>query len=89
MWCTIADARYTRYVPNFVCLDMFILSRSVGEKPKFCRFWTPVFTDVANWQQSVKVDHGYTTTNLPLSNGIKIVFFSTPTDSWRNRTHKL
>ena len=28
---------------------------------------------VANWQQSEKVDHGCTTTDLPLSNGIKIV----------------
>jgi len=28
---------------------------------------------VANWQQSEKLEHGYTTTNLPLSNGIKIV----------------
>ena len=27
----------------------------------------------ANWQQSDKVEHGCTTTNLPLSNGIKIV----------------
>ena len=31
------------------------------------------FSDVDNWQQSEKVEHGYTTTNLPLSNGIKIV----------------
>ena len=29
---------------------------------------------VTNWQQSEKAEHGGTTTNLPLSNGIKIVF---------------
>ena len=31
------------------------------------------FSVVANWQQSDKVEHGCTITNLPLSNGIKIV----------------
>jgi len=36
-------------------------------------FWTSAFSDVANWQHSEKVEHGCTTTNLPLSNGIKIV----------------
>jgi len=35
--------------------------------------WTATFSGVANWQQSEKVEHGYTTTNLPLSNRIKIV----------------
>jgi len=49
------------------------VSFSGGEKPKFCRFFTSAFTGVANWQQSEKVEHGCTTTNLPLSNGIKIV----------------
>ena len=32
-----------------------------------------VTKNVANWQQSDKVEHGCTTTNLPLSNGVKIV----------------
>ena len=41
--------------------------------PIFAVFWTLAFSGVANWQQSEKVEHGYTTTNLPLSNGIKIV----------------
>ena len=55
-------------------LDRFILSPSVGEKPQFLRvFWTSAFSGVANWQQSEKLEHGCTTTNLPLSNGIKIV----------------
>ena len=34
---------------------------------------TSAFSGVANWQQSEKVQYGCTTTNLPLSNGIKIV----------------
>ena len=40
--------------------------------PYFGIFWTSAFSDVANWQQSEKVEHRCTTTNLPLSNGIKI-----------------
>jgi len=47
---------------------------TVGEKtPIFAVFWTSAFSGVANWQQSEKVESGYTTTNLPLSNDIKIV----------------
>ena len=55
-------------------LDRFILSPSGGKKnPIFAVFWTSAFSDVANWHQSQKLEHAYTTTNLPLSNGIKIV----------------
>jgi len=54
-------------------LDRFILSPSVGENPIFAVFWTSAFSDVVDWQQSEKVEHGCTTTNLPLSNGINIV----------------
>ena len=55
-------------------LDRFILSSSGGEKPPiFAIFWTLAFSGVTNWQQSDKVEHVCTTTNLPLSNGIKIV----------------
>jgi len=43
----------------------------------FCHFLPfldfAVFSGVANWQQSQKVERGCTRTNLPLSNGIKIV----------------
>jgi len=47
---------------------------SVGEEPQFLPFfWTSAFSVVSSWQQSDKVEHGCTTTNLPLSNGIKIV----------------
>jgi len=38
----------------------------------FAVFWTSAFSAVANWEQSEKVEHGCTTTNLPLSNGVKI-----------------
>ena len=44
----------------------------MAKTPNFCRFLTSAFSVVANWQQSEKVENG-TTTNLPLSNGIKIV----------------
>jgi len=58
-------------------LDRLILSSCGGEKsPNFAVFavvWTLAFSDVANWHQSQKVQHGCTTTNLPLSNGIKMV----------------
>jgi len=54
--------------------DLFILSPSVGEKPQFLLFfWISAFSVVANWQQSEKVEHECTTTNLPLANGMKIV----------------
>jgi len=58
-------------------LDRFILSSCGGEKPQFLPFfavfWTSAFSGVASWHQSQKVEHGCTTTNLPLSNGVKIV----------------
>ena len=73
IWYAIGDPRYT-----FTCE---ISSRSVysivlwrRKTPIFTVFWTSAFSGVANWQQSEKVEHGCTTTNLPvLSNGIKIV----------------
>jgi len=59
-------------VPNFVSIGLFC--RPLAAKtPNFCRFWTSAFSGVANWQQSEKVEHWCTTTNLPLSNGIRIV----------------
>jgi len=71
MWSAIADPRY-RLIAKF-CLERFILSPLLAKKPNFCRFWTSAFSVVANWQQSDKVEQECTTTNLPLSNGIKIV----------------
>jgi len=72
IWYPIADPRYT-----FTCE---ISSRSVysvvlwrRKTPIFAVFWSSAFNGVANCQQCEKVEHGYTTTNLPLSNGIRIV----------------
>jgi len=71
IWCAIADPRYT-----FTCE---ISSRSVysvlwrRKTLVFAVFWTSAFSGVANWQQSEKVEHVCTTTNLPLSNVIKII----------------
>jgi len=72
IWCAIADPGCTSTCE--------ISSRSVysvilwwRKTPIFAIFWTSAFSDVANWHQSQKLKHGCTITNLPLSNGIKIV----------------
>ena len=73
MRCAIADPWYT--------LTCQISSRSVysaalwwRKPPNFCVFFgNSAFCSVASWWQSEKVEHGCRTTNLPLSNGIKIV----------------
>ena len=69
---TLADPGYT--------LTCQISSRSVssvdlvGENHNFAVFWTSAFSGVTiGMQQSEKAEHGCTTTNLPVSNGIKIV----------------
>jgi len=59
-------------MPNFVWIGFFCRPLA-AKNPIFAVFWTSAFSAVANWQQSEKVEHGYTTTNLSLSNGIKIV----------------
>ena len=63
-------------MPNFVSIGLFCRP-VVAKNANFCRFLpffsTSAFSGVASWQQSEKVEHGCTTTNLPLSNGIKIV----------------
>jgi len=62
------------YVPNFVSIGLFCrLLAAKNFLPYFATFWTSAFSGVASWQQSEKVEHGCTSTNLPLSNGIKIV----------------
>jgi len=54
------------------CLDWLIPPPSGREKnPNFAVFWT--FCGVITWWRSEKAEHRYTTTNLPLSNGIKII----------------
>jgi len=59
-------------LPKLVSIGLFC--RPLAAKPPiFAVFWTSAFSGVANWQQYEKVEHGCTTINLPLSNGIKIV----------------
>jgi len=64
------------YVLNFVSVGLFcrpLAAKNHQFLPYFAIFWTSAFSGVANWQHSDKDQHGCTTTNLPLSNGIKIV----------------
>ena len=57
IWCAIAD-HGIRLCAKF-CLDRFILSNCVGEKPHFLQIcWTLAFSGVAYWQQSEKVNTG-------------------------------
>jgi len=71
------------YVPNF---SLFCCPLA-AKKPNFAIFSTSAFSGVASWQQSDKVEHGCTTTNLPYQRYQSR--FCTPTPSWRNRAHKL
>jgi len=64
------------YVPNFVSIGLFcrpLAAKTPRFLPYFAIFWTSAFSGVANCQQSDKVEHGCTTTNLPLPNGMKII----------------
>ena len=73
--CFCRPAVYA-YVPNFVSIGLFcrpLAAKNHQFLTYFAIFWTSAFSGVANWQQSDKVEHGCTTTNLPLSNGVKIV----------------
>ena len=60
-------------VPNLVSIGLFC-RRLAAKNLNFCHILDSAFSGVANRQQSEKVEHRCTTsTNLPLSNGIKIV----------------
>jgi len=72
IWCAIADPRYTLTYQIFVSIGLFCRPL-LAKTPNFCCFWTSAFSGVANWPKSEKVEHRCTTTNLPLSTGIKIV----------------
>jgi len=55
-------------------LDQFILSPSSSKKPpNFAVFWTSMFSGVTSQWQKENVEHECTSTNIPLSNSIKIV----------------
>ena len=56
-----------------VSISLFYRPLVAKKNPNFCYFWTSAFSDVSSWRQYKKVEHGCTTTNLPLSNGIKII----------------
>jgi len=72
IWCAIADPRST-FTWEISCRLVYFVVLWLQKNPIFAVFWTSAFSDVANWHQSQKVEHGCTTTKLPLSNGIKIV----------------
>ena len=54
-------------------VDRFTLSPSGAENTQFCLFWTSAFSDANSRRQPEKVEHGCTTTKLPLHISIKIV----------------
>ena len=72
MWCAIADPRST-LTCQISSESLYSVALCWRKTPIFAVFWTSAFSGVANWQQSEKVEHRCTITNLPLSNGIKIV----------------
>jgi len=72
IWCATADpwCMLTRQISS---RSVYSIALCWRKTPIFAVFWTSAFSLVANWPQSDKVEHRYTTTNLPLSKGIKIV----------------
>ena len=65
------------YLSNFVSIGLFcrpLAAKNPQFLPYFAIFWISAFSGFANWQQSDKIEHGCTTANHPLSNGINIVF---------------
>ena len=72
IWCAIADPRYT-FICEISSQSVYSAVMWLRKTPIFAVFWTSAFTGVACWWQSEKVENGSTTTNLPLSNGIRIV----------------
>ena len=75
IWCAIADPRYTSTceISSRSVYSVVLWRRKTPIFAVFAVFWTSAFSDVANWHQTQKVEHGCTTTNLHLSNSIKIV----------------
>jgi len=61
------------YVPNFISIGLFCRPVAARKTPIFAVFWTSAFSDAANCHQFQKAEHVCITTNLLLSNGIKIV----------------
>ena len=61
------------YVPIFILISL-IGRVELAEIPTFCHFWTSAFCGVDIWQSTKKVECGCTATNLPISNGIEILY---------------
>ena len=61
------------HVPNLVLIGLFCRPLGAKAPPKFTILLNLAFCGVANWRRSETVEHGCTTTNLPLSKGIKVV----------------
>jgi len=59
-------------MPNLFSISLFC-GPLEAKNPTFCHFWTSAFCGVTSWRQSEQVEHGCTTTNIPLSDGIKTV----------------
>jgi len=72
IWCAIADAQCT-FTCQHSSRSVYSLTLWRRKNPIFAFFWNSAFSDVDNIQQSEKVEHGCTTTNFPLSNGIKTI----------------
>ena len=72
IWCAIADPWLT-LVCQISTRSVYSIALWRRKTPTFAVCYTSAFSGVANWQQSEKVEQGCTTTNLPLSNVIKIV----------------
>jgi len=72
IWCAIADPRptFTREISSRSVSSLVLWRRKT---PIYAVFWTSAFSAVASWHQSQKVEHGCTTTNLPLYDDSKIV----------------
>ena len=72
IWCAIADP-WSTHMCQISSRSVYSVALCWRKTPMFALFWTSAFSGVTNKQQSEKVEHRCTTTNLPLSNGIKIV----------------
>ena len=72
IWYAIADSQY-RIMYQISSRSVYCVALWRRKTPLFAIFSTSVFSGVASCQQSEKVEHGCTTTNLRLSSGIKIV----------------
>ena len=78
IWCAIADPRSTLSC-QISSRSLYSVARWRRKTPNFCQFLRffglrhLLLSPIGNSLTKFKVEHGCTTTNLPLPNGIKIV----------------